>query len=307
MTAGILATGCSIFRPAAGPSDAAPVARSPSSGVADSLPLPSLRDADYVLLGEVHDNAAQHRLRARWLQDMAGQGRFVLAMEQFDLPAQPAIDAAQQAGISAEALARQARFSFRGWQWPDYEPYVTLALRRQLPLLAVNLPAARVMAAARGELPEIAQALDGIAWPPAAQRAMAEDIRAGHCRMLPERAIPAMVTAQRARDVWMAKAMVDAHRRTSLPVVLLAGNQHVRRDLGVPVYLRALQPQARIVSVGFLESPPQDSQDGPPQDSQDGPQEAALGSPFDRVVVTAPQPRDDPCARFAASRAGGDR
>jgi uncharacterized iron-regulated protein len=35
--------------------------------------------------------------------------------------------------------------------------------------------------------------------------------------------------------------------------VLIAGNGHVRRDLGVPLYLRPASPDARIVSLGLLE------------------------------------------------------
>ncbi|HLL17896.1 MAG TPA: hypothetical protein VK439_03865 [Rubrivivax sp.] len=60
--------------------------------------------------------------------------------------------------------------------------------------------------------------------------------------------------------------------------VLLAGNGHVRTDVGAPRWLSA-DLRARSLAVGVLEQ---------------GDTTAA----FDRRVFTAPQPRPDPCAAF---------
>jgi uncharacterized iron-regulated protein len=71
-------------------------------------------------------------------------------------------------------------------------------------------------------------------------------------------------------------------------VVLLAGNGHVRRDLGVPQWLPpALRDQVR--AVGFVET------DGTPGDGDDDAPEA-----YDQRVTTPPQPREDPCAAMRA-------
>lgn len=62
--------------------------------------------------------------------------------------------------------------------------------------------------------------------------------------------------------------------------VLIAGNGHVRRDLGVPYYLRAAGVRAdQIVSIGYLEAPERDA-------------------PYDLVKLTDGVDRGDPCAEF---------
>src|SRR5690606_31510198 len=64
----------------------------------DATPeLPALvLKARYVLLGEVHDNPDVHRLRLRWLRQLTATRSFAIAMEQFDLPMQPQLDAARE-------------------------------------------------------------------------------------------------------------------------------------------------------------------------------------------------------------------
>ena len=274
----------------------------------DDAPLPApLRKAlvtpggvDFLLLGEIHDHPLHHRLRARWLEELAGQGRFVLAIEQLDADRQPALDEArraaerardaaggaegsvtgrgaggQQSADEALRLARAAGFDFRGWHWPFYAPYVELALRRGLPLAAVNLSNEQTRRIARGEAHPLAGAQPP-GWSAAERDAMAAEIRDGHCGMLPEPAIAPMAAAQVARDAQMARALVDARRASGLPVVLLAGNGHVRADLGVPRHLAGLAPGARVLAVGFVEP-------GVPRPA------------FDLSVLTPVHERPDPC------------
>jgi uncharacterized iron-regulated protein len=115
---------------------------------------------------------------------------------------------------------------------------------------------------------------------------MRASIRQGHCGLLPERAVDAMAAAQRTRDDRIARALVEARERTGLPVVLLAGNGHLRRDIGVPLHLAALRPQARVVSIALLERP----------EAEDEGAAEAERRPFDLAVQTDAQPREDPCA-----------
>jgi uncharacterized iron-regulated protein len=124
-------------------------------------------------------------------------------------------------------------------------------------------------------------------WSDEDREQLADDIRTGHCGMLPPAAIEPMASAQRARDATIARAMVDAHRGCGLPVVLLAGNGHVRRDLGVPRYLSDLAPRARVFSVGLIER----------SDAQESRDESA-SSPFDLTIETPAHPRPDPCEAF---------
>ena len=105
-----------------------------------------------------------------------------------------------------------------------------------------------------------------------------EEVRAGHCGMLPDEMLAPMATAQVARDIAMADviaASLDAHAADG--VVLIAGNGHVRRDFGVPAWLR--ERGIASESVGFVE-------------------DAAEVAHFDRAEVVPAFARPDPCAKF---------
>lgn len=225
-----------------------------------------------VLLGEVHDNAEQHALRLRALQHLlAGGARPAIVMEQFDRDQQAAIDARRSASPppSAADIVRAGDGS-SGWHWPYYEPYIDLALRYGLPVVAANV--------GREEARRVMQ--DGLAAhgfdaavPADIIDALAAQIVEGHCGQIKIDQARRMALAQVARDQAMARA-IEANAARG--VVLLAGNGHVRTDVGVP---RWLPPALRAHSeaIGVLET-------GDPTPA------------FDRRVFTPAQARDDPCA-----------
>lgn len=254
--------------------------------------------ADFVLLGEVHDNPDAHRLQAWVLGAMIEQGRRpAVAFEMFD--GSQAKGIALQIGAAprdADALAAAV-----GWEdsgWPDfamYRPIVQAALEAELPVLPANLPPDVIRAVVRGgDIPaDIAKAIAAAdALPPAQQEALASDIRDSHCGHLPEAMIAPMTRAQKARDVVMARALSDgAARDGSDGAVLIAGNGHTRADRAVPFHLRRLAPDAEILSIGFIEV-----EAGKTQPAQYGELYGEAGAPpFDIVWFTPRQQRPDPC------------
>ncbi len=256
------------------------------------LALPLRTDRPVTLLGEVHDNAVGHALRLRTFDAILAQGaRPALVMEQFDVGQQSAIDAARRRNptptapeLIAAALGSPTAAAppSAAWHWSFYEPFLERALRHGLPVVAANVgreEARRIMReglAARGfdaSVPE-----DILAGQAAA-------IEASHCGQVDGPLARRMALAQVARDQQMARA-VTAHAARG--AVLLAGNGHVRNDLGVPRWLDATT-RGLTQSLGVLE-----------------PGEAER--PYDAHVIVPPQPRPDPCAsmrtppRPAASR-----
>ena len=248
-----------------------------------------LRGDTIALLGEVHDNPTLHRLRAEALRRAVEAGwRPVLVMEQFDIDRQDDIERGRREHPRDARALIAAAGAPRGWDWAYYEPLVALALAHDLPLVAGNLSrtaATRVMregpAAVLGEAR--ARAL-GLLDPvdPALLAAQERAIDLGHCGALPGALLPAMARAQFARDAVMA-GLLREHAGGG--AVLLAGDGHVRRDLGVPRWLGGVAPE-RLLSVGFVET-------GQP----------ALDGRYDALVVAAPPKRDDPCRDFVAPRA----
>jgi len=243
-----------------------------------------------VLLGEVHDNATQHALRAAALRQWIAQGaRPAIAFEQFDRERQPDIDRARRERPGdADYLVAQA--AGRGdWDWDAYRPFIALALEYDLPIVAANLSRGDAMRVAIEGWQAVfnatarkALALNSL---PADFRRKHEDaIAAGHCNLLPHKALPAQARAQMARDLVMAQSIRPYVERG---VVLLAGNGHVRRDVGVPFWFTAGE-RKRAVSIGLLE-----------RETGADPSSAGSVTPFDVIVITERAERSDPCIDLA--------
>jgi uncharacterized iron-regulated protein len=246
-----------------------------------------------VLLGEVHDNAAQHAVRAAALRRLLeGGARPAIAFEQFDRDRQADIDRARReappAGKTpAEHVIEQAQPA-RGWDWRLYRPFVELALQYDLPIVAANLSRADAMRVGTGGFAAVFDeatrsrfALDAL--PPALLAAHEKAVDDGHCNRMPAEALPAMARAQIARDLAIAEAIRPYFARG---VVLLTGNGHARRDIGVPFFLRA-EERAQAVAIGLLE------RDKAEED---------WARRFDVAFATLVQPREDPCATIPPRR-----
>ena len=236
--------------------------------------LARLRAARYRLLGEVHDHPQHHALRARLIERLAPADIF---FEPFDREHDAALRAAQAAGGDADALARAGRLDRKAWGWPLHRPLLEAALRAGHAVRAANLSRAdarRIVQSGRVE----GAALP--AWPAEAEARLRREIEDAHCGALPAKMAPAMALAQRARDAAMAQALASA----AGPAVLIAGNGHVRRDLGVPRYLPA---GAGVLSVGFLEVRAGEADPG-----------AYAPQAYDYAWFTLPQSRPDPCEAF---------
>lgn len=231
-----------------------------------------------VLLGEVHDNAAQHALRLAARQRLIdGGARPVLAFEQFDRERQADIDRLRrdQPGDAGALVALGAS----SWEWRHYRPFVQLALDHELPIVAANLSRAEAMKVSMSGWsalfdPATQERLGLDRLPQAFVAAHEQAVARGHCDLLPAAALPAMARAQIARDIVLAEAVRPYLARG---VVLLAGNGHVRNDLGVPVWLA--DERGQFLSIALLESGLAGND----------------AAPFDLVVETAPAVRPDPC------------
>ncbi len=261
---------------------AAPFAGCASDRIGPDDPLVQrLRPVQYVLLGEVHDNAEQHRLHAALIGALlADQRRTCVVFEQMDRGRDEAIAAAPR---DAESVATAGALDRSGWAWPMHRPVIDAALAAGATLRGGNLSrddARAIVRATSASVPARATTLMNLAgWSTADESTMEREIDAGHCHALPERLWPAMALAERARDATLAETLLDAGR-TFERVILIAGNGHVRRDLGVPRYLlgAGVSPK-QLVAVGFLEANDADA-------------------PYDVVRVTRAAQRADPCVGF---------
>jgi uncharacterized iron-regulated protein len=256
--------------------------------------------ADFVLLGEVHDNVDHHLLQARLLRAAIAAGRRpALAFEMLTADQQPAVDASlARAPKDPDALAKAV--AWKESHWPDfawYRPIFAAGLDAALPVVAANLPRDEM----RSIVKKGAEALDeplrtrlarDEPVPAEVLAGLRDEMRESHCNELPEAMIDPLVLAQRARDAQMALRMAEAGRERG--AVLVTGNGHARTDRGVPAALARELPGRRIVSVAFLEVDA-DARAPAAQVAAILKDLGAKAFPFDYAVFTPGAKRDDPC------------
>lgn len=187
------------------------------------LPTPLL------LLGEQHDAAAHQALQAALVQQLGESG--TLAALVTEMAEAGDSTAALHPSADENEVRRALRWdnNRQAWPWDAYGPAIMAAVRAGVPVLGGNLPAAGMRAA-------MAESTLDSALPPKALAAQQDQIREGHCGLLPESQIAPMTRIQMARDQSLARTAISV-QQPGKTVLLVAGNQHVRRDLGVPAHL----------------------------------------------------------------------
>jgi uncharacterized iron-regulated protein len=258
-----------------------------------------LARADFVLLGERHDNPDHHLLQAEVLRTLIADGRRpAVGFEMFGLDDASAIaDHLAAAPNDAAGLGRAVNWNKSGWpDWAMYQPIAEAALQAKLRIVATNLPLAT------------AKKMSSDGWaalqPPVRRElgldrplsdlmfaTMAADIRNSHCGYAPEEGIKVMMDVQRARDAQMAQSLIAAGEPDG--AILVAGAGHVRNDYGIPIYLTAKAPGKRVISIAFLEV---DNQKPEPHNYALPYPNGRL--PFDYVWFTPRVDDEDPCEKF---------
>lgn len=257
--------------------------------VEESALLEQARQADFVLLGEKHDNPDHHRLQARVLSGLAARKPAVV-MEMIDREQQGSLDAflGEHPGDAA-GLGGVLSWEKRGWPaWPMYQPIAEVALRSGLRLQGGNITSPEARAVVKEGLDSLGAArVEGwglrLPMEEGARAALEEELNASHCGHLPAKLLPGMADAQRARDASMADQLLASGG----PAVLISGTGHARQDRGAPAYLRARRPGVRVVSVAFREVQAAQQEPG-----------AKGENPFDFLWFTPRLDDEDPCARM---------
>jgi len=237
------------------------------------------------LMGEVHDNEQGHFYRLQDLRSNVGPlSRPAILMEQFDVSRQDALTQAWQTCKQAQCVIDAA--GGQGWDWPLYVPLIDWVLQNRLPLVAANLSREQTQAVMKDGFSAVFDAATRAKYkldqplPQPWLDKQRQAIEQGHCNMLPATSVDPMVQAQAARDVQFA---ILIEQYASQGVVLIAGNGHVRRDLGVYQWLPA-RLKDRVMIAGYVESYTSDP------------------DLYDRMRVLEPQARADMCEMFKRSQ-----
>ena len=192
-----------------------------------------LSEAEYVLLGEEHDQALHHSQRAELIRLLTSKRKTLVSFEHVSVKYEELLREHIQDPVQ---LRKVLDWDNSGWpHWDKFRP-----------LFAAVADASAVPVA--GMRPNQAKLEDyGLAAKLPHQERLEKILRDSH----PPSAkfpISKMVAVQRSWDAGMA-ASLDSNDAQSR--ILLAGNGHVRKDFGVPWYLAFKHPDASIVAVGF--------------------------------------------------------
>lgn len=248
--------------------------------------LDRMRAADVVLLGEVHDNPAQHAVQEAAVTALQ-PGAMVWEMLTAETAARISSGWLKQPG-HLEQLLNWAEAG-----WPGFEMYVPIMqASKDVPVYGGLIPR-QAMQAVMDQGIAVVFGADaaryGLMIPLAEddQAAREAEQARAHCNALPAGQLPMMVNIQRLRDAVLARAAVAAFDDTGGPVVVITGNGHARRDQGIPEVLGRVRPGLRVFALG---------------QSEDG----AITGSFDAVLDSPAVDRPDPCLAFAKPAAGGD-
>jgi uncharacterized iron-regulated protein len=253
--------------------------------------------ADFVLLGEVHDNPDHHLLQARLVRAVTAAGkRPALLFEHLDEDVQEKVDGAvARRPRDPDAIGEAVEWEKSGWYaFSMFRPIFAAGLDAGLPIVAANLPrkiAKHVVVKGADALsPELRARLAGAEpLPDDVVRGLREEMKRSHCDApLPEPFLDKLALAQRARDAQMAGRMRE--RGAGRGAVLVTGNGHARTDRGVPAFLAREAPGRAVVSIAFLEV--SEGWRAPGEYAADF---GAAALPFDLVVFTPRTEREDPC------------
>jgi len=222
----------------------------------------ALRDVIYV--GEEHRNRSHVEAALKILQALLARGRQpVLGLEMFGWDGQVGLDRyLSDRGAARDHFLQESRWEQNwGGAYDDYEPLISLARDRHIPVLALNPPRALVRRVASQGLalaladPEMSQ------WgmrdeprsdEPAYHETILKQLRLCHAGLSDE-AYQRMYEASVFRDEGMAKTIADYLRRTQDqpgarggPIVSYTGGGHIQYQLPVPN--RVLRKRAVPVS-----------------------------------------------------------
>ncbi len=241
-----------------------------------------LKGADFIAIGERHDNPGHHRLQADLVAALNPKG---LAFEMIPQAKEETVNRLRADEVSRKALGEALEWEESGWpDWSLYAPileavpaaYVAGGGLAKVDLGKVYSKGAVGIGDDLAKRYRLAEPL------PEAQRTdMLNEQFAAHCELVERDKLGAMVEVQRAWDASYAEAWRRAGISGDGLSVLICGNAHARLDTGAPAYLAYALPDAKIASIGMLEED----------------EEAAEGQFTVTLSAAAPE-RKDPCEQM---------
>ena len=250
--------------------------------------------SEYVLLGETHDNTQHHEDHGWMITKIASHHQ--KAAIAFEMLSQDQAKVVNNVEFNnTDELLDTLEQARTGWEYKKYyKPVFDSVLKAKLPMHAAEIDREmlmKIVSKGISQAPvEVQKLLETTKLSDEATESLKKEIEMTHCGMINEEMTRTMMLGQKVRDAAIAATLHDMKKAPIEVAMLVAGSGHIRNDRGAPFYLKALDKNAKITSIAWLEI---DSETNDPQTYSKRWGTDKL--PFDFVVYTAQVDRPDPC------------
>ncbi len=216
--------------------------------------------ASVIYLGETHDSALDHTAQLDILTALhQRQPRLIIALEMFQRPAQPLLNAYLADRLTETELQTRSEYQKRwGFPWEFYAPILRFAKTNQLPVVALNAPSEVTRKVARQGLASLTWSerrfippVGAIALGPAAYRQRLQTIyESFHQNKTNSQSRDRFFQAQVLWDETMAEHIAaTAKRYPDHLIVVLVGQGHLLYGDGIPDRVRRRHPAIKQTTV----------------------------------------------------------
>lgn len=254
-----------------------------------------ITEADYLLLGELHDNQVHHRHQAWVIKQLALAGRDAGIAYEMIYKEQ----GNRLAGIeitSADQLIEILNQTQTGWDYENqYRPLFVETLAAGYPIVAANLDRKKLMEVLSQSEdmlpPDYRRILDNTLFSDVQRSDLLDEINTSHCNLIDARTGSMMMQGQRIRDAVLTESLLSINEPVK---VMIAGLGHVRNDRGLPLYLeKNLEAPADILAIGMIEVDPEKTEPGVYAETWN-----SDTLPFDIVIFTPKVDHGDLCGEL---------
>ena len=213
---------------------------------------------DYIIVGEGHRNAWDHKVQQRILASLSESGDGIsLGLEMVAVDMQQVLDDFGKGQIELDDLVGELQWSTKwGYPFSMFRGHFELAQRNSVPVAGLNIPTfvtKKISKEGLGALSdeELAFLPKEIVPPSSDQRAVLDEIFRQH------ESKDAEDDVQRERfhliqSIWDSKMAEEAVRvrcQYDWPVLIVAGAGHVEQAWGIAMRIRRFDPGARVLSI----------------------------------------------------------
>lgn len=256
--------------------------------------LDSVYQSNYILLGETHDNTKHHEDHG-WMitKIVANSPQSAIAFEMVNEDQAKTVNNTEFK--NTDELLDTLEQAKTGWEYKKYYgPVFDAVLKGKLPVHAAEVNRETLMKIVSKGIEHapkpVQEVLEKTKLSDETKDSLKKEIEMTHCGMANPEMTKAMMLGQRVRDAAKANVLYEIKNGPAQTAVLITGSGHIRKDRGAPFYLKALDPDAKMITIAWLEIE-SDVTDPLVYSKRWGVEQL----PFDYVVFTAQVDRPDPC------------